>query len=99
MEVHGREILDSRGNPTIEVEVIGEFPSPGDYVVRYRTVAAYEGVRQPNAFAFAYDPALNDGGANVIIVAAVIVGGIVLITVAAIIARQRRQTGSTDTAT
>lgn len=85
---------------TIETDLIGEFPSAGDYVVRYETEAADEGLRQPNAFAFTYDPTLGDdgGGANVIVLSALIVGGIVLISSAVAIAHQRRQTGSSDTA-
>jgi enolase len=45
LSVHGRQILDSRGNPTVEVEVILESGASGRAAVRReRSTGAFEAV-------------------------------------------------------
>ena len=33
VDIHAREILDSRGNPTVEVDVVSHYSRPGDRVL------------------------------------------------------------------
>lgn len=73
----------------IEVEVIGDLPSGGEYVIRYETTAADDGVRQRGGYAFTYDPSLAPGGVDPIAVGALVVGGLALLALVVIVARGR----------
>ncbi len=48
----------------ILVDVLDELPGPGDYAVRWQTVAADEGFRQPGGYAFTFDPDARPDGAD-----------------------------------
>jgi methionine-rich copper-binding protein CopC len=74
---------------SIEVDVIGDLPGGGDYVVRYETTAADEGLRQQGGFAFTYDPSLAPGGVDPIAVGALVVGGLALVALVVMVARGR----------
>lgn len=83
----------------IEVDVVGELLGDDEYVVRYESTAADDGVRQQGAFAFVYDSSLApDTGVDAVAVGALVVGGLALASLVWIVARGRDDDGVADDA-